>query len=51
MYSLVCVLFMCVGVLVCVYIKYVHLCAQDTEVYSICEGLCVCFPGVSGVIC
>ena len=39
-YSLVCVLylfmcvFMCVGVLVCVYIKYVHVCAQDTEVYS-----------------
>ena len=27
-----------------------HVCAQDTEVYSIiCEGLCVCFPGVSGV--
>ena len=25
------------------------MCAQDTEVYSICEGLCVCFPGLSGV--
>ena len=59
MYSFVCVLylflfvFMCVGVLVClctgVFIKYVHVCAQDTEVCSICEGLCVCFPGVSGV--
>ena len=26
-----------------------HVCAQDTEVYSICVGLCMCFPSVSGV--
>ena len=57
LYSLVCVLylflcvFMCVGVLVCLCIHKVHarVCTGYRSVQYGCVGLCVSFPGVSGV--
>ena len=57
LYSLVCVLylflcvFMCVGVLVCLCIHKVcaRVCTGYRNVQYGCVGLCVCFPGVSGV--